>query len=109
LPDSAGAAFPGSGFLDQPTLVMMGTDDPIVPVANGRILNKLIPDSRLAMIDDGHLFLVTSAAQSADIIAGFLDEESRSERQGCLRGREGALRRSLGADEDGAGHALGRN
>jgi pimeloyl-ACP methyl ester carboxylesterase len=60
-------------LLSQPTLVMAGTDDPIVPVANGRILAKLIPDARLVTIDDGHLFLVTSAGESAEIIADFLD------------------------------------
>jgi pimeloyl-ACP methyl ester carboxylesterase len=54
-------------------LVMAGTDDPIVPVANGRILAKLIQDARLVAIDDGHLFLVTSAGESAEIIADFLD------------------------------------
>jgi pimeloyl-ACP methyl ester carboxylesterase len=51
---------------------MAGTDDPIVPLVNGRILAGLIPDARLVTIDDGHLFLVTSAGRSADIIAEFL-------------------------------------
>jgi poly(3-hydroxyalkanoate) depolymerase len=59
-------------FLSQPTLVMAGTDDPIVPLANGRILARLIPDARLVTIDDGHLFLVTSAGQSAEIVSDFL-------------------------------------
>jgi poly(3-hydroxyoctanoate) depolymerase len=58
--------------LEQPTLVIAGTDDPIVPVANGHILAKLIPDARLVTIDDGHLFLVTGPRQSADIVADFL-------------------------------------
>lgn len=58
--------------LAQPTLVMAGTDDPIVPLANGRILARLIPDARLVTIDDGHLFLVTSADQSARIVSEFL-------------------------------------
>jgi poly(3-hydroxyalkanoate) depolymerase len=58
--------------LAQPTLVMAGTDDPIVPLANGRILASLIPDARLVTIDDGHLFLVTSAGESARIIGEFL-------------------------------------
>jgi poly(3-hydroxyalkanoate) depolymerase len=58
--------------LAQPTLVMAGTDDPIVPVANGRILASLIPDARLVTIGDGHLFLVTSAGQSAAMISEFL-------------------------------------
>jgi poly(3-hydroxyoctanoate) depolymerase len=54
------------------TMTTAGTDDPIVPVANGRILAALIPDARLVTIDDGHLFLVTSADKSAEIISEFL-------------------------------------
>jgi poly(3-hydroxyalkanoate) depolymerase len=60
-------------LLRQPTLVMAGTDDPIVPSVNGRILAKLIPNARLVTIDDGHLFLVTSALESAQTIRKFLN------------------------------------
>ena len=66
------SSLPWLPFLSQPTLVIAGTDDPIVPVANGRILATLIPDARLVTIDDGHLFLVTSADKSAEIISEFL-------------------------------------
>jgi poly(3-hydroxyalkanoate) depolymerase len=66
------SSLPWLRLLPQPTLVMAGTDDPIVPVANGRILASLIPDARLATIDDGHLFLVTSATESAALISQFL-------------------------------------
>ena len=66
------SSLPWLRFLSQPTLVMAGTDDPIVPVANGRILASLIPDARLVTIDDGHLFLVTSADKSAAMISEFL-------------------------------------
>jgi poly(3-hydroxyalkanoate) depolymerase len=66
------SSLPWLHALAQPTLVMAGTDDPIVPVANGRILASLIPDARLVTIDDGHLFLVTSARESAATIAEFL-------------------------------------
>jgi len=66
------SSLPWLRFLPQPTLVMAGTDDPIVPVANGRILATLIPDARLVTIGDGHLFLVTSAGECAGIIARFL-------------------------------------
>ena len=59
-------------LLPQPTLVMWGADDPLVPVANAKILARLIPDARLVSIDDGHLFLVTSARESARIIGEFL-------------------------------------
>lgn len=66
------SSLPWLPFLGQPALVMMGTDDPIVPVINGRILAKLIPNARLVTIDDGHLFLLTSAAEAADRITEFL-------------------------------------
>jgi poly(3-hydroxyalkanoate) depolymerase len=66
-------SLPWLPFLTQPTLVMAGSDDPIVPLANGRILAKLIPDARLVTIDDGHLFLLTSAPESAQLIAEFLN------------------------------------
>jgi poly(3-hydroxyalkanoate) depolymerase len=66
------SSLPWLPFLRQPTLVMAGTDDPIVPVINGRILAKLIPDSQFVTFDDGHLFLLTSAKRSAGVIAEFL-------------------------------------
>lgn len=66
-------SLPWLRLLPQPTLVLAGTDDPIVPLVNGRILARLIPHARLVTIDDGHLFLVTSASESAEIIANFLN------------------------------------
>jgi poly(3-hydroxyalkanoate) depolymerase len=65
-------SLPWLRLLAQPTLVMAGTDDPLVPIANGRILASLIPDARLVTIDDGHLFLLTSASESAAVISAFL-------------------------------------
>jgi poly(3-hydroxyalkanoate) depolymerase len=65
-------SLPWLRLLAQPTLVMSGIDDPLVPVANGRILASLIPDARLVTIDDGHLFLVTSARESATMVSDFL-------------------------------------
>lgn len=66
------SSLPWLRLLPQPTLIMAGTDDPIVPVINARILARLIPDARLVTIDDGHLFLLTSADDSAKIISAFL-------------------------------------
>ena len=51
----------------------MGTEDPIVPVVNGRLLAKLIPNARLVTIADGHLYLVTSTQECAPIISSFLE------------------------------------
>ena len=60
--------------LPQPTLVMAGTDDPLVPLVNAKLLAALIPKSRLHLVDDGHLFLVTDPMASAATIEGFLRE-----------------------------------
>ena len=63
--------------LPQPTLVLMGRDDPLVPPINGHILAGLIPKAELQMIDDGHLFLVTRPGETAGLIETFLASESR--------------------------------
>jgi poly(3-hydroxyalkanoate) depolymerase len=60
--------------LRQPTLVMAGTDDPIVPLINAEILASLIRKARLYVIDDGHLFLVTRAREVAPVVREFLAE-----------------------------------
>jgi poly(3-hydroxyalkanoate) depolymerase len=65
-------SLPWLALLRQPTLVMIGRDDPLVPEANGRILARLIPDAHLVTVDDGHLFLVTSAPESARLVSAFL-------------------------------------
>lgn len=58
--------------LKMPTLVMMGTDDPIMPVVNGRLLAALIPNAKFFTIDDGHLFLLVRARECAQVIENFL-------------------------------------
>jgi poly(3-hydroxyoctanoate) depolymerase len=62
--------------LRQPTLILTGRDDPIVPSINGRIMAWLIPNSRLHVFDDGHLGLVTSAEELAPIVRTFLTDEN---------------------------------
>jgi pimeloyl-ACP methyl ester carboxylesterase len=47
-------------------------DDPLVPVINGRILARLIPNAQLEIIDDGHLFMVTRPQETAKRIEKFL-------------------------------------
>ena len=66
--------------LRQPTLVMAGADDPLVPPLNARVLQWLIPDARLEIVDCGHLFLVTRAAESARIVESFLTEPAAAAR-----------------------------
>lgn len=59
--------------LRQPTLVLAGDSDPIIPVTNGRILAGRIPNARLEVVPGGHLFLLTHPAKMARRINAFLD------------------------------------
>jgi poly(3-hydroxyalkanoate) depolymerase len=61
--------------LTQPTLVLMGRDDPLVPLVNGRILARLIRNARLEIIEDGHLFFVTKPQETAGIVQRFVRRE----------------------------------
>lgn len=59
--------------LRQPTLVLAGDDDPIVPLVNARILANRIPGARLHVIHGGgHLFLLERPTESATLVADFL-------------------------------------
>lgn len=66
---------PWLGRLPQPTLVISGDDDPIVPAVNGRILARCIPYSRLHIVPGGgHLFILERPADIADLVVEFLHE-----------------------------------
>ena len=67
-------SLPGLPFMKKETLIMMGEDDNIVPLINGKILKAMIPNSRLeTFVGGGHLFLLTHADQSVAVIRDFLD------------------------------------
>jgi pimeloyl-ACP methyl ester carboxylesterase len=52
---------------------MMGGDDQIVPIANGKFLNMLIPNAELHEIPDGgHLFLLSHAEECVEVLREFL-------------------------------------
>ena len=69
------SSLPWLWSLAQPTLVLMGSDDPLVLPINGQIMARLIPNAELRMIDDGHLFMVTKPAETAALIEEFLADE----------------------------------
>jgi poly(3-hydroxyalkanoate) depolymerase len=71
----AGAAWtslPWLPLIRQPTLILAGDDDPIVPPANGRLLSRLIPHAELHVYHGGHLALATEAKDLAPVVARFL-------------------------------------
>jgi poly(3-hydroxyoctanoate) depolymerase len=58
--------------IHHPTLIMAGSDDPLVPLVNARFQGWLMRDARLHVIDDGHLFLLTRVRDVAPVILEFL-------------------------------------
>jgi poly(3-hydroxyalkanoate) depolymerase len=66
-------SLPALPFMSKETLIMMGEDDQIVPLINGKILKAMIPNSRLmTFAGGGHLFLLTHADESVAAIREFL-------------------------------------
>ncbi|MEP2235089.1 MAG: alpha/beta fold hydrolase [Alteripontixanthobacter sp.] len=71
---------PALPFMRKQTLVMMGDDDQIVPLANGKFLDKLMPNSELlVMKGGGHLFLLSHSDESVSAIREFLDRPEEAE------------------------------
>jgi poly(3-hydroxyalkanoate) depolymerase len=67
------SSLPFLRLIRQPTLIVAGDDDPIIPVANARVMARLLPDARLHLYRGGHLALVTEAHDLAPVIEEFLD------------------------------------
>jgi len=52
-------------------LIIAGLDDPVVPLANARILHRLLPHSTLHLHAGGHIDLVANAAELGPVIEMF--------------------------------------
>jgi poly(3-hydroxyalkanoate) depolymerase len=73
--------------VQHPTLVLIGDDDPIVPLANARLLASRLPHGRLHIVPEGgHLFLLDSPDQAAAVIAEHLRDGSRPDRRAAALG-----------------------
>lgn len=66
------SSLPFLRLLRQPTLVMGGDDDPIIPAANPRLQARLIPRARLHLYEGGHLDIVTEAETLVPVVEEFL-------------------------------------
>jgi poly(3-hydroxyoctanoate) depolymerase len=70
------SSMPWLHTLRQPTLVISGDDDPIIPLINGRILAWRIPNASLHVVrGGGHLFILERPADIAELVTSFLDGE----------------------------------
>lgn len=67
-------------LLKQETLILMGDDDAIVPLINGKFLNSLIPNSELVVMEGGgHLFLLSHKEECVNSLRLFLDRPATEE------------------------------
>jgi len=80
----------------QPTLILAGRHDPLVHLANAKVMHRLIPHSRLEVVDDGHLFLLTSRDAVSGSILRFLTAADPLDGSGPAR----ALTRAASACAD---------
>jgi poly(3-hydroxyoctanoate) depolymerase len=72
-------SLPWLRFVEAETLVLVGGDDPIVHVLNGRILARALPNATLRVVPDaGHLFLVDQPVEAAHIVSDFLAASGHS-------------------------------
>ncbi|HTY32085.1 alpha/beta fold hydrolase [Mycobacterium sp.] len=58
-------------MIRQRTMIVAGLDDPVVPLANARILDRLLPNSTLHLHSGGHVDLITNAAELAPVVELF--------------------------------------
>ncbi|QWZ08508.1 poly(3-hydroxyalkanoate) depolymerase [Nocardioides panacis] len=68
------SSLPFLPLLAQPTLVLGGDDDPIVPLVNARMIARLVPRARLHVYRGGHLGILTEARDLAPVIERFLTD-----------------------------------
>jgi poly(3-hydroxyalkanoate) depolymerase len=66
------SSLPAMPLIRQPTLVLAGNDDPLIPLVNARIMRALLPNATLHVYDDGHLGLLTAADELGPLVSRFL-------------------------------------
>jgi poly(3-hydroxyalkanoate) depolymerase len=72
-------------LIRQDTLIVAGLDDPIIPVANARIMARLLPHATVHLHPGGHVDLITNATDLAPVIEMFRRTEQKNRNHG--RGR----------------------
>ena len=87
------SSLPALPLIRQPTLILAGNDDPIIPLVNARIMRALLPNATLHVFDDGHLGLLTSADELGPLVSRFLTSHS-GERPPCIAARSDRTRHS---------------
>ena len=69
------SSLPALPLIRQPTLILAGNDDPMIPLVNARIMRALLPNASLHVFDDGHLGLMTAAHELGPLVSRFLTSQ----------------------------------
>jgi poly(3-hydroxyalkanoate) depolymerase len=72
----------------QPTLILAGDDDPIIPLVNARIMHRLIPRSELHIYHGGHLELAADSERIAPVVEAFLDADLTTPESQAMKGSQ---------------------
>ena len=76
------SSLPALPLIRQPTLILAGNDDPIIPLVNERIMRALLPNATLHVYDDGHLGLITAADELGPLVSRFLTSPNSANASG---------------------------
>ena len=69
------SSLPALPLIRQRTLILAGSDDPMIPLVNARLMRALLPHASLHVFDDGHLGLLTAADELGPLVSRFLTSE----------------------------------
>ena len=77
------SSLPWLGRVTTPTLVVHGTDDPIIPLFNGELMAAHLPNGRLFSAGtEGHLFMQDEGSQAFPAIKSFFTTSDYRQSQG---------------------------
>ena len=68
------SSLPFLRMVSQPTLLLAGDDDPIIPLVNAKVMARLIPRAELHVYSGGHLGVLTESAELVPRIERFLGD-----------------------------------
>ena len=88
---AAGSLWSSLSWLDTvrvPTLVLGGSVDQVVPIANGYQLARLLPESRLHVLEGGHLCIFDPDGPAVELLEGFFSSEELAESSVWASGTE---------------------
>jgi poly(3-hydroxyalkanoate) depolymerase len=79
-PDRYGPAFVALPLIRQQTLIIAGTDDPIISVTNAKIMDRLLPHASVHLHPGGRLDLIANPAAFVPVIEAFRDADRHAQR-----------------------------